>query len=183
MRKWCVLRTSARSTMRLATSLDKDGFSVWTPIEHRRIRIPRANVRREVTLPMMPSYVFADAEHLLDLLAITKLETSAHPSFSVMKRFDQIPVIADHDLEGLRTLERKRTPIRKARQALPLGAEVKIESGSFGGMKGTVERSDHMNTLVCFGDNFVVKIATSLLLADNVGSKEPLAELSVRRAA
>lgn len=169
---WVILRTSGRSTIRLAETLAIDGYEVWTPVETKSIRKARANVRRSVRLPMMPSYVFARSNHLIDLLEMAKGNdrprrgsAPAHASFSVMHWNEGIPVVGDRQLDQLRRLEAKRTPRAKADRALATGVNirVKLEGGSFAGMRGRVERSDHSTTLVCFDNRMTVKIATSLL--------------------
>jgi transcription antitermination factor NusG len=171
--------------MGLAASLAKDGYNVWTPIEHRTIRIPRANIRRPITLPIMPSYVFARVQHLVDLLELANmpvkprrgagLREPAHANFSVLHWHDKIPLVADRDLEQLRKIEAKRTPARKADRAFSRDATVKVDGGSFGGMVGIVERSDRGQTLVCFNERYTVKIATCLLNLDEVSNYQPAA--------
>lgn len=174
---WIILRTAGRTTMRLAETLVADGFEAWTPIETKSFRKPRDNVRRSIRLPLMPSYVFARADRLIDLLEIAKAaerprrgQSPAHTSFSVMHWNEGIPVIADRQLEQLRRIEAKRTPLKKANRALTSGVEVrvKLEGGSFAGMRGRVERSDNSTTLVCFNKRMTVKIATSLLSVDDL---------------
>jgi transcription antitermination factor NusG len=177
---WCILRCSGRHTLRLAESLAKDGYDVWTPKEERSIRIPRANARRKVELPIMPTYVFAKAHHLVDLLELAAmpvkprrgagLREAAHASFSVLHHHDKIPLIADKHFAQLRILEAKRAPLKKAKEPYTVGIGVKVAGGSFGGLKGKVERSDCKHTVVCFTDSFTVKIATSLLEPDSVCS-------------
>lgn len=174
--QWCVLRVAGRSTLALAASLGRAGYEVWTPTETRTVRVPRANVRRTVTLPLMPSYVFAKATRLLDLFQLAD-EPLPHARFSVWHDQNRIPLIADRHLANLRRLEAKRTPRKKAERSFAPGAEVKVGAGAFGGMIGRVERSDTGQTLVCFSDKFVVKLATSLL---NIADLE---ESSLRRAA
>ena len=178
MSDWCILRVSGRKTIALAESLRMDGFDAWTPVETRTIRVPRLNARREVRLPILPSYVFARAEHLVDLLQMAALPVKprrgaglrqpAHPDFSVVHAFDRIPMVADRHLEGLRRIEKKRTPLRKAEKAFSPGLHVRVEGGSFGGMSGVVEKSDRGLTLVCFSDRFLVKVPTSILNLDDV---------------
>jgi transcription antitermination factor NusG len=175
---WCVLRTSGKNTLRLAQSLADEGMQVWTPKEERMVRVPRANVRRPVTLPIMPSYVFARATHLIDLLQIIdrkKRLESDHPDFSLMRLGDRIPIIADELLNGLRTIELKRVP-RKRSIKLPAGLQVKVgeAGGSFAGMHGRVERSDEGYTVVCFDNRMTVKIST-YLLCENELQQRPVA--------
>lgn len=193
MNDWCILRTSGRNTMTLAASLAEDGYEVWTPIETRTIRIPRANVRREVRLPIMPSYVFAKAHQLVDLLELAAMPVKprrgarrmqpAHVRFSVLHVFDRIPLVADQHFTELRRIEAKRTPLKKAEKAFPMGAKVKVDGGSFGGLRGVVERSDRTHTVVCFNDRYVIKIPTSLLNADDIKTQCPLEDEAAREAA
>lgn len=177
MSDWCVLRTAGRTTLKLAETLAEDGFEVWTPAETKTLRIPRANVRRQITLPIMPSYLFARVKHLVDLLELAAMPVKprrvrnqpSHADFSVMHYHDTIPLIAERHLEGLRTIEAKRAP-RKKSARLPAGVSVKVktEGGSFAGMEGKVERSDETYSLVCFSDRIRVKISTSLLQSDDI---------------
>lgn len=173
---WCILRTSGRHTLTLAESLAKDGFEVWTPVETRRIRIPRANARRDVTLPIMPSYVFARVAHLVDLLELAAmpvkprrgkgLREPAHADFSVLHAFGKIPLVADRHLTELRRLEAKRTPVKRAAYSFPRNATARVDGGIFGGMVGVVVRSTPSNTVLCFNGGFPVEIPTSLLELD-----------------
>jgi hypothetical protein len=188
---WCILRCQGRVTLRLAETLAKDGFETWTPREFRRIRIPRANVRREAELPLLPSYVFARSTHLIDLLELAAMPVKprrgaglldpAHAGFTVMHWQDSIPLVEDRHLNGLRLLEAKRTPRQKAERRFPPGVSVRVMAagGSFAGMRGRVERSDTGTTLVCFDRRMTVKIATSLLLEEDIN----ISALSSRRRA
>lgn len=195
---WCVLRTAARHTLTLAESLAADGYEVWTPVEVRMIRIPRKNVKREVRLPIMPSYIFARAHQLVDLLMMAdcpvkrrtcasgrdewgrEIKPKPHSDFDVMHAFGQIPMVPDKHLTRLREIEIQRTPKRKAEKTFIPGVLVKVGGGSFGGMAGTVKRSDSGYTLVCFNDRYEVKIPTLLLQEDGVSDE---AEIAFPRAA
>jgi transcription antitermination factor NusG len=193
MADWCILRTSGRYTLRLAQSLGEDGFEVWTPTEARKIRIPRMNLRRDVTLPLMPSYVFARARHLVDLIQMASMPFKprraqgrpSHADFSVMHFHDTIPLIRDGHLQSLRQLEAKRTPRKRAAQTFPQGMEVrvKVEGGSFAGMKGVVQRSDHGHSLVFIDKRLTVKIPTSLLLENNIQVERSVIRTAAQEAA
>lgn len=188
-RDWIILRTAGRHTLRLANTLSEDGYEAWTPVETRNIRIPRANVRRTVKLPIMPSYVFARAHDLIDLIQLAAMKPKprraprkidehsqpAHADFSVMHYHDRIPVIADGHLQSLRQIEAKRSPRQKADRVFAngLSVRVKMEGGSFAGMTGKVERSDHGATLVCFDNRLTVKISTRFLEANEIGMVLP----------
>jgi transcription antitermination factor NusG len=158
----------------LAEALLADGFDVWTPIETRMVRVPRKNVKREVRLPIMPSYVFANSAHLVDLMLMEKAGIS-RTDFSVMRAFGQIPMVPDAHLNALRRIEAKRTPRRKAKSNFIPGVIVKVGGGSFGGMTGRVERSDEGYTLVCFNERYSVKVPTLLLQAEGVCDQDGIA--------
>jgi hypothetical protein len=177
---WCILRTSGRHTMSLAETLAKDGFDVWTPIETRKVWISSANVKREVRQAIMPSYVFARAEHLVDLLQLAAMPVkprrgqgcreAAHAGFSVLHAFGRIPLVADHHLAELRKLEAKRTPVKRAAYSFPHNASAKVSKGVFGGLVGVVIRSTPDATVLSFAGSFPVTIPTSLLTLDGVSN-------------
>jgi transcriptional antiterminator NusG len=198
--QWCILRTAGRQTLKLAETLASDGFEVWTPRETRTIRKPRMNVKRDVVLPIMPSYVFAKAEHLVDLLQMSKMDVKprrgsgwgkpAHASFSVMRYRESIPLIADRDLTSLRRLERKaeldRLRIMKT-EPFAKGVTVRVMDGShdaWGGMTGRVTMSDATHSRVIFsGSRIEVKIRTSLLSLDGIEASSPHCGTAARKAA
>lgn len=184
--RWIILRTAGRCTLGLAASLAEDGFDVWTPVETGVFKVPRANVKRTVTRAMLPSYVFARADHLYDLLQLAsmpnrqrrgpRLSKPAHDSFSVMHLHDNIPLIADAALTALRKIEARRTPRQMAEESLPVGCVVRVKPGSsgFDGMIGKVESGDRGTTLVWFNSRYTAKIPTSLLQPDEVGADQPI---------
>jgi hypothetical protein len=182
---WCILRTSGRHTMSLAQSLEEDGYDVWTPIETKTVRVPRANAKRKVRLPIMPSYVFAKVVHLVDLLQLAAMPVKprrgarcmdpAHPSFTVLHAFGGIPTIKDAHLDELRKLEAKRTPIKRAAYSFPADASARVKGGVFGGMVGVVVRSSPTETILRFDRGFPVGIPTSILELDGVSELDSAA--------
>jgi transcription antitermination factor NusG len=173
MSDWCILRTANRSTLGLAGSLAKDGFTTWTPAETRSVRVPRRNVKREVRFPMLPSFVFARAAHLIDLLQLAEMPVkprrgaglldAAHAAFHVMHLNDRIPVVADHDLANLRRIEARRQVRSRAPFAFPRDAAVRVKDGPFGGMTGVVVRSSEARTSLRFDGGWPVELPTLLL--------------------
>lgn len=188
--QWCVLRTSGRSTLKLAETLTADGFAAWSPRETRLVRVARATLRREITEAIMPGYVFADVLHLVDLLELERMEVKprrgagfgkpAHKRFTVMRHAGQLVVIADRHLQGLRQLEQKaeiaRIRMRKA-APFPAGVSVRVRDDvhhAWSGMVGRVERSNSGKTKIIFhGSRIDVEITTSLLSLDELGTGQP----------
>lgn len=185
---WFILRTAGRSTLVLARTLAEDGFDVWTPSRTHRIRIPRANVKRDVKLPLLPSFIFVRSRHLEELLHLASLtdkprrdpnggrnSRSAHRDFTVFHYLDRIPMIADRSLEPLRQKERELIPRKEAPQ-FKQGAKVRVGSGAFEGLKGRVERCKSGYALVIFDDwRHPSKIPTWLLSEDEALSCVPAA--------
>lgn len=165
---WIILRCAGRNTLRLADSLGEDGFDVWTPRREQVIRRPRWNVARKVTLPLLAGFVFAKAEHLLELLSIANTHERirrgprpAHSEFSILRHCERIPMIADAALEPLRLAEKPAAVRRKLGRYDP-GSEVRITSGGFEGFTAKVERSGHDYAIVwvsLFGRHQRVKIS------------------------
>jgi hypothetical protein len=60
---------------------------------------------------------------------------------------------------------------------------IKIEGGSFAGMKGVVQRSDHGHSLVFIDNRMTVKIPTSLLFEDDIKTQSALIEPAASKAA
>lgn len=172
-KQWCILRTSGRTTISLAETLAKDEYDVWTPIETRKITVPRANVKREVRLPIMPTYVFAASHHLGELLQLAGMPVrprrgaglldAAHAAFHVLHCFGGIPIVDDRHLSNLRRLEAKRTPLRRAAYAFPQNSKARVKDGAYGGMTGVVIRSTLDATTLDFGNGWSTKIPTSIL--------------------
>lgn len=182
MTDWCILRTSGRSTIRLTESLAKDGFDVWTPIETRTVRVPRANIRRKVRLPIMPSYVFARARHVVDLLAMSSMPLKprsgagvherVHAGFRVVHGHTGIPLIADRYFHELRKIEHRLTPgkaaVRRTTYSFPRNASARVKGGIFGGMVGVVVRSTPTKTVLRFNHGFPVEVPTTILALDDL---------------
>ena len=177
---WIILRTSGPRTLKLAASLNAAGVDAWTPIGTARRRARGQKNRRDVPAPITPTFVFARAHHLADLLRHAAVPARQHPDFSILHDRARVPVIHDASLvplrqaeEGARLQQRKSAP-RSAR----LGASVTLTSGAFAGMTGLVESSSEREAAVNFGGGFIVTIAT-YLLPEDVLSARTSADLSL----
>jgi hypothetical protein len=148
--RWIILRTAGRCTLPLAASLAKAGYQVWTPAKTETVRVPRANARRDVTMPIMPTFIFAKATSLVDLIELSETPDKGHEEFSVFHYFGRIPLLADIELEALRSEETRAVPKRK-RKVYAKGERVRVPEGSFAGMSGIVQQADGQYALVSFG--------------------------------
>lgn len=135
---WCILRCSNQATLVLARSLTRAGVNLWTPIEQVTKRVPRANIKRTVDHALLPSYIFAQAEHLPELAQIMNAPKREHRDFRLFKHNGGIPLIADSTLAPLRLLERKSKAIAQG-PSITAGQSVRLTDGGFAGMTGEVE--------------------------------------------
>jgi len=185
MSDWCILRTKPSATLRLASSLAEDGIKAWTPAEVRRNRRPRQNAKDPEPCPIMPTFVFADARRLIDLLNLADMPVKprrgknchepAHDDFSVFHNYDRIPLVAEAALIPLREEERgaddryqrslARAMAKAKGEPYDDGDEIRLPNGPFAGLSGQVVESNGKSTLICFGRTRV-KISTFILRAD-----------------
>ncbi|HEU4805184.1 MAG TPA: transcription termination/antitermination NusG family protein [Nitrobacter sp.] len=175
---WCILTVKWRQrerTLKLSEALAVSGFDVWVPVETRRVDVPRMNVKRDVTRPLFPGYIFVqiDRERVVGLIQYT----DPHPLLNVFRDAEGCPsVIAERHLARLRAWEAQlaerhlaelRKTKRKSARMLSVGDTLRARDGSFGGKTGTVISSDRRKTFVFF-DRFFgrVEIPTSNLFED-----------------
>lgn len=163
---WCILRTSGAATLRLADSLARAQYEAWAPREQLPKRKGRERVRRTTELAIMPTYVFARAVHLVDLLELSQSPASPHPDFAVFRHLGRFPLIADETLGPLRVAERRKLPFDQVAK-FTQGELVKVFEGGFAGLSGVVELTRGQFTMVAFpGFPMPIKIKTLLLLSD-----------------
>ena len=111
LQRWCILRTSGRSTLPLAQSLAGAGFDVWTPREVISRRRGPARTRIEYEAPLIATFVFARAIAIPALERILMLPSSPHPPFSIFRYYGKIPLLAAHAVDALREEEAERARI------------------------------------------------------------------------
>jgi transcription antitermination factor NusG len=172
-----ILRMASADTLRLARSLNAVGIEAWAPIEKRGAKMPRTGAPFDKEIAMMPTYVFAPVEHVDELLRLAHEQHRAHPRFTVFRHRGGIPLIADDQLDALRSEEtRKGRVFEKWRRKgskppkIARGTEVRLPDGPFAGYSGIVERTQGQFTIVgatILGKVIELQVA-SLLLAENV---------------
>ena len=170
---WFILRVSSSDTLGLLRSLIASGFDAWTPIERKRGRMPRTKATYDKEFALMPSYVFVNVHHLAEIQHLAMLPPRNMPRFTLFQYQGGVPLIADDQLDALRSEEGRLQGIyerlcRKGKKGPKFnpGQVVRIDEGGFAGMEGIVEDQQGQFTLVNFdGFNSPIKIA-SLLLAD-----------------
>lgn len=178
---WLVLRTSAPRTLPLSRSLAAAGFDVWTPMVTTKRRLPRRKTKVERDAPILPTFVFARAYHLSDLLRARTRTPSPHPPFSVFHYFGRIPLIADGQMGSLRIEEeraalayakdkdRERLAELKAKaKDFAVGESVTVPQSAFAGMTGVVESKKGKSAVIDFGGGKTITIGAWLLQSGQV---------------
>lgn len=182
---WCILRTNGGLTLQLARSLGEAGYEAWTPVEVQRRRARKTLKIEPVELALIPTFVFARAEHLVALIALARspslnyrvwdsekrrMVTKGHPHFSVFRFAGEYQLVPDRALAALRLAERRTAPKTTSQPFRP-GDRVKLTEGGFAGLSGVVESIDRTFAMVVFpGFNIAVKIGAWMLLADSCAS-------------
>lgn len=194
---WIILRTSGSSTMPLARGLRDAGYDAWTPIEIQNRRRPRSKDRYDREWAVMPSYVFAREDRLVDLVKLSRQPAQCYrrwdaeqekmvmhgiPYFSVFRYDDRFPVVDNSSLEPLRVIERRTAPKPKA-AVFGSGDKVRLVEGSFAGMSGVVQSSKGDYAMVSFPNYpIAIKIARLLLLSDMILTDEPVGGIAAQAA-
>lgn len=165
---WCILQCQSPATLALVQSLSRAGLEVWTPVETRTKRVPRANVKRQVTYALMPGYAFARAHDLPELARLR--EGTDHKPFRIFRHNNRLPLISDAILAPLRLLERKLAPKDQAPQ-LHTGDRVKLTDGGFAGLTATIETPGaNFTTVRLPGFPVSLKVANFYLLPSETNS-------------
>jgi transcription antitermination factor NusG len=170
---WCILRMASGDTLRLVKSLRSARIDAWAPIEKRLAKMPRTGAPFDKETALLPSYVFAPVEHVDELLRLAHEQRRAHPKFTVFRHRGGIPLIADDQLDALRSEETRKGRVfdkwkRKGWKGAPLqpGMPVRLPDGPFQGYTGIVEDVQGQFTIVCatiFGKSVEIKVASCLL--------------------
>jgi len=178
---WCILRTSGGRTLKLARSLADAGFDVWSPMQTATRRRGRTRERVEFDAPIMPTFVFARAAQLTDIIRALAAPSSRHPPFSIFRHAGRIPLIAEREIAHLRAEEAKwrdraaRAAAKASRHDFVAGQRVRVDQPAFAGLEGIVEEGGDQFALVAFNGAVRLKIATFLLRTDEVQSEHKIA--------
>ena len=183
---WCILRTAAASTLRLASSLTDDGFEAWAPAEAWERRSPRSNKTQRITRALLPSFVFARAVCRQELIALShspsmlyqvwdadlrRMVTKGHPYFRVFQPVGARGIVPDGKLNQLRALEQRKKP-KAATHVFRPGEQVKLlHGGGLDGMIGVVDRTNGTKVWVTFPDWQAIEMHNWTLLPLDADSR------------
>ncbi len=171
---WIILRTAGPRTLPLWRSLASAGFEAWTPVETVTQRRPRTRDERTIERPILPTFVFASADRLVDVLGVLRAPINPHPGFSLVTHAGRVPVVAEREIAGLRAAEAdavraaERRLRKTHREAFGVGQAVTVKDGAWTGLTGVVEGGDDRFARVVFRSGMSVKISTFLLIPDAV---------------
>lgn len=169
---WCILRMSGPRTLNVVASLRSAGLDVWTPVGMQRRYRPRSTKFIDRAVALLPTFAFARAEHVGQLLAISHEPNGLHLPFTVFQRGEVIPTASDAALEPLREFEKQageawdtfletkaRDEKRKRKKfnarAYVLGQRVHVDKPAFAGLKGEIVEIRNNGDLVLEFEGFV----------------------------
>ncbi|MDR6789559.1 hypothetical protein J2Y58_002932 [Sphingomonas sp. BE138] len=113
-RRWCILQTTAAKTLPLMAALRGEGIDAWTPSRtvkrdapgnRRRLALGQRKVMVEVTVPILPCWVFAPERDMDDLWRLADQPEGRHPRFSVFTGARGAALVRDTAVAGLRQAE------------------------------------------------------------------------------
>jgi hypothetical protein len=155
MGEWCILQMAAFRTLAVVKSLRAAGIEAWTPTATVRSRWARSRKYVDRDAALLPSFAFAPAHSLTDLLEITHRPDSGHPAFTVFHGVDGQPYVGHINLDPLREYEltaraawqemieaqareAKRKTKRSKARAYVLGQRVTVDKPAFAGLVGSI---------------------------------------------
>jgi preprotein translocase subunit YajC len=110
--RWCILRTGGPQTLKLVAALNSRGIPAWTPTatvrrkrpgnRHKILPLPKSI---ELSAPIVPTFAFAPASALNELLAIRGEPINGLPPFSVLRIGERTAFVRDRGLRALRDEE------------------------------------------------------------------------------
>jgi transcription antitermination factor NusG len=138
--QWYVLYTSARHEKKVAELLGNRRVNSYLPL-YRSVRRWRDR-RKEIELPLFPSYVF------VRIALRSRLQVLTVPGVVRLVTFDGKPAsIADSEVDALRQGLSSARGI-KPHPYLKVGKRVRVQSGPFAGMNGILVRRKKKYRLV-----------------------------------
>lgn len=154
MTRHCIIRMAGPRTLNVVQALQARGVDVWTPTGMRRNFKPRSTKYTDKTAPLLPTFAFARAEHIPQLLEITH-SPAADIRFSVFQRGEDIPTVSSAALQPLLDYEAEQHAIwvgfieaqdradrRKRKKTTArcyvMGQRVKVEKPAFAGLTGEI---------------------------------------------
>lgn len=182
--RWLIISMAPSRTLLVAKALADHGIEAWTPTRNIVRRRPRSKKTTDLTIALMASFVFVRDAHLAELRTALAMPINPFPPFSIFQMGNRIPLIADHEINGLRAehaaaekewqavlRQREANKARDARDArrrkLHHGVTVRVTQGPAMGMTGVVVGGTRKEARVEI-DGRVLKIDSFLLAEDRV---------------
>ena len=136
---WYVLRCKPREELRALENLRNQGFEAFAPL--CLIKRRRGTVRRQVSEPLFPGYVFAclsSSRHNWSVLRSTR------GVLNVVRFGLEAPTVPHEVMNELRRLDGLDLDAQRSMLSTPLkqGDRILIQSGPMAGLKGVFEESD-----------------------------------------
>ena len=153
---WWAMYTYARHEKKLMRKLLHHGIPFYGPTIERRFRSPNGRLRTSYE-PLFKNYVFICADERQRLLA---LQSNCVTSDIGITDVDQLVC----DLKQIRELVASGAPLSQEARLVP-GDLVRVKTGIFAGLEGTVIRREHDEVRLLVGIRFMGQ-GVSVLLDD-----------------
>lgn len=157
---WIVLRCAPSSTDVLAKQLQEKNIPAWSPSVVRKVRVPRSKTKRQKTIMLLPSFVFACLERYkgIDPKAVTK--------HRVMHVNDKQVTVSSSEVNHLRKLDDSKVKDKK----YAVGTKLLIMSGAFAGLPCTVKQHKTNNVIVSIDGKTVDNLSLPAFLLAEMGA-------------
>ena len=150
---YVALRCAGAATLGLTRKLLDTGAQAWTPVVPQSRPVPRSRKRVWIMAPLLPTFVFLDAEALE--AARDLRDRYALPAFTPLALSGELVRIGARGLEPLRATE--AALVEKSRRAAPparrfaLETRVTLLAEAFTGLVAVVKASSRRSCVVDIG--------------------------------
>ncbi len=134
--KWHVLWTRSHSEQMVHDQLAAKGFDLFLPMMDVWSR--RAGIRRHVTVPMFPGYLFI--HHLMDKTSYLSVCKARGLVRLMGESWDRLAVVPDREIEAIQKVHQAQLPVLP-HPYLREGQRVRITAGLLAGAEGILLRT------------------------------------------
>lgn len=162
---WTALRCSGAKTTQLVRKLVENKIEAWTPVRISMRRLPRKNVKQEVVVPMLPSFVFVRVDDLVASIWLS--ECRMCPAFTPMTFMGKLAQFKGRQLLPMKVLY-DDNPLGVENELPSVGSVVVLRFGMFSGLRGIVRGYAKKQCLVEI-DNNGINVKISPFFLEKVG--------------
>jgi len=140
--RWIAINTHPHREHVAIENLARQRFSVYCPMELRRVRHARRT--QDVTRPLFPGYIFAE---VIPDLTLWRPMLSTYGVRNLIRSGDRPAFVDSGFIQGLRAREVEGVIARPLRP-YEVGQEVRVNGGPFDGLIATIIELDERDRLI-----------------------------------